>query len=103
MAAFEMAGATEHGQSQFLWSEGKTMAAFKHEVHVIQLKPLTRMKRVEAWRVVERFEVIGATEHGPCSLLIYNMPSPGRMPSPSHKWAGTLPRRCLRARRQLGA
>ena len=28
------------------------------------------------WRVVERFELTGVTEHGPCSLLIYNTHQP---------------------------
>ena len=31
---------------------------------------------MDCWRVGERFEVIGATEHGPCSLLIYNAHQP---------------------------
>ena len=39
-------------------------------------RPLKKMKRVNAWRVVQRFEVTGATEHGPCSLLIYNNHQP---------------------------
>ena len=76
VAAFEKAGATEHGLPQFLWSKGETMAAFRSEVQVLQLEPLTRMKRVDPRRAVERFEVIGATEHGPCSLLIYNTHQP---------------------------
>ena len=33
--AFKMAGASEHGQPQFFWSKGETMAAFKYEVHVV--------------------------------------------------------------------
>ena len=76
MNAFKQAGATDHGPPQFFWSEGETMATFRAEVHVLALEPLTKMKRVDPWRVVERFEVIGATEHGPCSLLIYNSHQP---------------------------
>ena len=70
------AGATEHGRPQFLWSEGETMAAFRAEAQVVALEPLTNIKRVDPWRVVERFEVIGATEHGPYSMLIYNTHQP---------------------------
>ena len=32
--AFREAGATEHGDPQFIWSEDETMAAFKAEVKV---------------------------------------------------------------------
>ena len=68
--AFENAGATEHGSPQFIWSQGETMAAFRAEAQVHALAPLTNMKRVERWRVVERFELIGATERTP-NLPIY--------------------------------
>ena len=74
--AFRAAGATEHGEPQFIWSRDETMAAFRAEVQVRALDPLKKMKRVDAWRVVQRFEVTGATEHGPCSLLIYNNHQP---------------------------
>ena len=76
VAAFEKAGATEHGLPQFLWSKGETMAAFRSEVQVLQLEPLTMMKRVDPWRVVERFVVYGATEQEPSSLLTYNTHKP---------------------------
>ena len=52
--AFENAGAIEHGPPQFFWSRGETMAAFRCELKVRYLKPLTRIKRVKSWRVVER-------------------------------------------------
>ena len=52
------------------------MVAFKAEVHVRALDPLAKMHDVDRWRVVQRFEVTGATEHGPCSLLIYNTHQP---------------------------
>jgi hypothetical protein len=77
--AFRAAGATEHGEPQFIWSQDETMAAFRADVQVRALDPLKKMKRVHAWRVVQRFEVTGATEHGPCSLLIYNTHQPKSM------------------------
>ena len=74
--AFRDAGATEHGDPHFIWSKDETMAAFKAEVQVRALDPLAKMPRVDAWRVVHRFVVTGATEHGPCSLLVYNNHQP---------------------------
>jgi len=76
--AFAAAGATEHGQPQIFWSGGETVAAFRSDVNVERLEPLTfnAASRVDTWRVCERFEVIGATEHGPCSLLVYNQHQP---------------------------
>ena len=74
--AFEKAGAIEHGSPQFFWSDGETMAAFRRELKVRYLTPLTKMPRVKDWRVVERFEVISAVEHGPISMLIYNNHQP---------------------------
>ena len=32
--AFQNAGATEHGEPQFFWSQGETMAAFKAEAEI---------------------------------------------------------------------
>ena len=69
--AFEKVGATEQGPPQFFWSEGETMAAFRCEVKVRYLKPLTRINRV-----IERFEVFGAREHSSSSMLIYNNHQP---------------------------
>ena len=74
--AFRAAGAAEHGDPQFIWSKDETMAAFEAEVKVRALDPLTKMRRVDAWRVVQRFIVTGATEHGPRSLQIYNNHQP---------------------------
>ncbi len=74
--AFQNAGAIEHGPPQFLWSEGETMAALRAEVQVVALEPLTKIKRVDPWRVVERFELIRPTEHGQYSMLIYNTHQP---------------------------
>ena len=71
LAAFDEAGATEHGPPQYFWSKGDSMAAFRAEVQVRQLKPLTKMKGVDSWRMVERFEVFGASEHSQRSLLAY--------------------------------
>ena len=70
------AGALKYGPPQFFMSKGETMAAFRRELKVQYLAPLTRMKRVNGWRVVERFEVISAIEHGPISMLIYNNHQP---------------------------
>ena len=50
--AFRDASATEHGDPHFTWSTDETMAAFKAEVEVYALDPLTKMRRVAAWRVV---------------------------------------------------
>ena len=75
MNAFKQAGATEHGPPQFFWSEGETMATFRAEVQVLALQPLTKMRRVDSWRVVERFELFGGPEHGSGSLLIYTLTS----------------------------
>ena len=52
------------------------MAAFRPNVSVECLSRLTKMDRVHAWRAVERFAALGATEHGPCKLLIYNQHQP---------------------------
>ena len=88
-SAFKETGAAEHGPPQFFWSNdeffwsnGETMAAFKAEAQVHVMKPLTRMRRLDSWRTVERFKVIGATEHGKHTLLIYNQhqPSSDRRP-----------------------
>ena len=81
--AFDKAGATEHGPPQIYWS-GETVAAWLHEQPVRQLPTLKKMLKVDAWRAVERFEVIGATAHGPCSLLVYNnhQPASAKRPFP---------------------
>ena len=55
--------------------QGETLAVFKAEVQVRALEPLTNIPNIDAWRIAERFELIGATEHGPCSLLILQQPS----------------------------
>ena len=62
--AFEEAGAAEHGPPQFFWSDGETMAAFEAGAQVHVMEPLTQMSRVDSWRTVERFKVIGVTDHG---------------------------------------
>ena len=76
--AFHNAGASEHGRPKIVWSGGETVAAFRSEVKVQSLTKLTfnATSRVDTWRVVERFELIGAAEHGPCSLLVYNQHQP---------------------------
>ena len=77
VSAFEAADAVQHGPPQFFWNEGEeTMAAFRAEVKVRQLESLTKMPRVHGWRVVNRFEVSAAPEHGQCSMLIYNNHQP---------------------------
>ena len=62
--AFEEAGAAEHGPPQFFWGDGETMAAFEAGAQVHVMEPLTQMSRVDSWRTVERFKVIGVTDHG---------------------------------------
>ena len=42
--AFESAGATQHGPPKFFWSNDETMAALRHDVDVIHLKPLKDMQ-----------------------------------------------------------
>jgi len=42
--AFRAAGATEHGEPQFIWSRDETMAAFRAEVQVRALDPLQKME-----------------------------------------------------------
>ena len=74
--AFKEAGAVEHGPPQFFWSDGDTMAAFRAEVQVDVMEPLTKMPRVDPWRTVERFKAFGDTEHGRHTLLIYNQHQP---------------------------
>ena len=74
--AFRSAGATEFGYPQFFWADDEPMAAFKAEVEVSALPQLTKMSRVDSWRTVQKFKVTGATEHSPCSLLLYNNHQP---------------------------
>lgn len=77
--AFDKAGATEHGPPQIYWS-GETVAAWLHEQQVRQLPTLKKMPKVDAWRAVERFEVM----HPAGSLLVYNnhQPSSSKRPFP---------------------
>ena len=81
-SAFNETGAAEHGPPQFFWSSGETMAVFTAGARVHVMEPLTNMLRVDSWRTVERLKVIGATEHGKHTLLIYNQhqPSSARRP-----------------------
>ena len=74
--AFQQAGATEHGPAQIIWSEGETVSAWRQEQVVKSLLPLTNIPKVHAYRTLDRLEVMGDTEHGPCSLLIYNNHQP---------------------------
>ena len=73
--AFAQAGAVEHGPPQIFWKEdSETVAAFRHEVLVKELSPLTNIRKVDPWRVLERFE-IWSEDHS-CSLLLYNTHQP---------------------------
>ena len=63
-------------EPQLYWSKGETMAAFRPAVTVERLPSLVRMTRVDPWRTVERFALFGATEHGPCTLLVFNQHQP---------------------------
>ena len=71
--AFQEAG---YEEPTIFWSNGETMAAFRHGVTVNYLAPLTNMKRVHRWRIVERFELIGATRQGECKMLVFNTHQP---------------------------
>ena len=81
--AFSKAG---YDKPTVVWSSGATMAAFKAGVSVTSLPPLTNMVRVHPWRAVERFELSGATEHGPVKMLVYNthQPSSDERPFPAN-------------------
>jgi hypothetical protein len=74
--AFQQAGATEHGPAQIIWSEGDTVSAWRQEQAVANLSPLTNTFGVRPWRTLDRLEVMGATEHGAFSLLVYNNNQP---------------------------
>ena len=63
-------------EPQLFWGRRETMAAFRPEVEVQALPTLDRMKRVDSWRIVERFAVSGVTEHGRCKLLVFNQYQP---------------------------
>ena len=60
--AFAKAGASEHGNPRIIWSYGETVAAFRAELAVTAMPPLTfnAESRVGMWRVAERFQVFGA-------------------------------------------
>ena len=79
--AFAKAGAAEHGPPQIFWKEdSETVAAFRHEVLVKELSPLTNIRKVDPWRVLERFEIWSEVAlNNPClacSLLLYNTHQP---------------------------
>jgi hypothetical protein len=59
-------------EPQICWSPGETMAAFRPDIIVECLPQLANMNRLHPYRTVDRFVVLGATEHGPCKLLVYN-------------------------------
>ena len=58
------------------------MAAFRNNIAVVTLPVLTGMDGLEPWRVVERSEIYGATEHGCYKLLVYNNSQPSSKRSP---------------------
>ena len=62
----------------------QTMAVFKAEVQVRELRRLTKMPGVDAWRVVERYEVTVHTKYGACSLILYNTHQPSSKRRPWH-------------------
>ena len=72
--AFQEAG---YEEPTIFWSRGETMAAFRNGVTVHCLPSLTKMNRVDSWRTVERFILLGATKHGqPCQMLVFNTHQP---------------------------
>ena len=54
----------------------QSMAALRGSVEVECLRRLERMDKVDPWRTVERFALSGASEHGPCTLLVFNQHQP---------------------------
>ena len=66
----------EYDEPQIFWSGGEKMAAFRKGVTVKYLPPLTNMKGLQPWRIVERFEMFGAAEHGHCKMLVFNTHQP---------------------------
>ena len=66
------------------WSagNGETMAAYQKNRGVQALSQMKNMPRVDSWRVVERFNISGATEHGICQQLIYNQHQPSSTQRP---------------------
>jgi hypothetical protein len=69
-------------EPRIIWSPGETMAAFRSDINVECLPQLARMNRLHAYRTVDRFAVLGATEHGPCKLLVYNQHQPASFDRP---------------------
>ena len=69
-------------EPQICWSPGETMAAFRSDINVKCLPQLANINRLSAYRTVDRFAVIGATEHGPCKLLVYNQHQPDSFDRP---------------------
>ena len=61
---------------QFFWNDGETMAVFRADVHVQELSRLCRIPRMDSWKVLERFYIHDAVEHGSSGLLIYNTHQP---------------------------
>ena len=70
--AFHTAGASNHGNPQIFWSDGETVAAFRR---ALEVRPLATLKfdassRLDTWREVKRFQVIG-----PCSYALQPAPA----------------------------
>ena len=78
---FESAGASQHGNPQIFWS-GETVVAFRAEIGIRTLPPLTEMHQVHSWRVIERFEIVGASGLEQCKFLLYNTHQPASSKRP---------------------
>jgi hypothetical protein len=76
--AFETAGSAERGPAKIFWPKGggETVTAWRADMVVIPMSTLKNMPKQPPYRVVERLLLIGATEHGQCSLLVYNQHQP---------------------------
>ena len=61
------------------------MTAWHSNQMVQVLPPLTKMKKVHAWRTCERLVLTGAAEHGYPKLLVYNthQPASDKRPFPA--------------------
>ena len=76
-------------------NDGETMAAFLPDANMTKLPQMTHvnMPSVHGWRVVDRFVIQGAPEHGSPTLLVYNQHQPSSKERP---WPNPLRINCCR-------
>ena len=75
-----------HAHATIVWApeDGETMAAFLPYANMTELPRMTHehMPRVSNYRVVDRFIIQGAPEHGSPTLLVYNQHQPASKERP---------------------